>query len=86
MTTKNETQIKKSNTMVSAMSWSDSAFNKRGCETCTTLTVDARLDRVEIIMQEFRIESGRESGSLIVLTRDEWNQFKKLILETGGEL
>jgi hypothetical protein len=71
---------------VTADVYQDSAYSKIYCETRTSLTIDARGDRLAIAMTEYRFESNRETGASLILTRDEWNKFKKLILETGGEL
>jgi hypothetical protein len=71
---------------VTATVYQDSAYSKVYCETANELSIDARGDRVCFTMREYRIESQRQTGVSLTLSREEWNQLKKLIIETGGEL
>lgn len=51
-----------------------------------SMEIDARSNRVYIIMTEERLVSNRRTSISIQLSRQEWDKLKELIARTGGEL
>lgn len=61
------------------------SFSSRIINATTELSIDARGDHVEIVLQEYR-ETNRTIGASIQLSQEEWQQFKEAVAAAGGKL
>jgi hypothetical protein len=66
---------------------SSTIYNSIYKQALTTLTIDARANHVYFHLEEYRKETNRTANITISLTREEWNEYKKALLESNwGEL
>ena len=65
---------------------SGQAYSSAHEQANTEIGIDARGDHVYISMIERRPRTNRTTGASIVLSREEWNEFKAAIVAAGGEI